>query len=140
MRSDSASKVILALGHLEYSFVKIKNSELLAKAAWTEEDLEILESFSTRFARAADLIVSRLLRSMILYEDPVFQGSFLDLLNRAEKYRYIDSATAWYRIRQLRNVAAHEYATNDIRAMYQEVFALAPTILSVRSLCQEING
>jgi len=37
-------------------------------------------------------------------------------------------------IRALRNVAAHEYAADDVDMLYQEVVSLTPTILDITSL------
>jgi flagellar motor switch protein FliM len=54
--------VTKALHHLEYSFKKIQSFDF-RKTDWSEEELETLESFSSRFARCSDLILSRLLRS-----------------------------------------------------------------------------
>lgn len=48
-----------ALSHLEYSFKKVRNFDF-SRVDWREEELETLESFSSRFARATDLIMSRL--------------------------------------------------------------------------------
>ena len=119
--------------HLTYSFDKVRKLDLLAKAAWGEEDLEVLESFASRFARASDLIISRYLRMLALQHDPAYRGTLIDLLNFSEKTGVIDSASTWYRIRELRNVAAHEYATDDLAALYAEIFRLAPTILTVQA-------
>jgi hypothetical protein len=74
------------------------------------------------------------LRLKALQLDPGFRGSFIDLLNLAEKNQLIASAKTWYRIRELRNVAAHEYEEDDLAKLYQELINLAPTILAVHSV------
>lgn len=101
---------------------------------WTEEELEVLESYSSRFARASDLFVSRYLRLLALEKDPAFQGTFIDLLNFSEKAGLIASARIWFRIRELRNIAAHEYSTDEFSELLQELVTLTPTILGVHSL------
>jgi hypothetical protein len=119
-----------ALNHLEYSFKKIQSFDL-TRIDWTEEELETLESFSSRFARCSDLVVSRLLRSYALASDPAFRGTLIDLLNLAEKQGWITSVKTWYRIRELRNIAAHEYSSEDFNALLIELLKLTPTILSM---------
>ena len=127
------SDVRRALGHLQYSFLKVRDWDLPG-ISWSEEKLEVLESFSSRFARTADLVVTRLLRGMALAKDPAFRGPLLDLLNFAERERWIDSARTWFRIRELRNIAAHEYANDDLQKLYAELIQLTPSILAIRSL------
>lgn len=122
-----------ALGHLSYSFNKISGWDL-SRQNWSEEELETLESFSSRFARCSDLIVSRLLRSLALGADPAFRGTLIDLLNLAEKQGWIASAKTWYRIRELRNVAAHEYSAQDFSKLIQELVQLTPTVLQSKAL------
>jgi hypothetical protein len=117
-------------GHLEYSFLKVKKMALIHDKS-TEEDLETWESFSSRFARSSDILVSKLLRKLILTKDPAFRGSVIDLLNQAEKFGWIVDADTWKRIRELRNVAAYEYAVDDLQELYQELIALTPHILRV---------
>lgn len=116
-----------AAGHLRYSYAKVSRFDF--KKSWSEEELETLESFSSRFARYSDLIVSRYFRLLIKDKDPAFRGSTIDLLNMAEKYGWISSALTWRRIRELRNIAAHEYAADDYRSLYTEVFNLASELI-----------
>jgi len=73
--------------------------------------------------------VSRYLRILCLEADPAFRGSLVDTLNLGEKSGHIDSVETWKRIRELKNVAAHEHATDDVNRLYQELVALTPTIL-----------
>lgn len=122
-----------AVGHLEYSFEKVKKFDL-NRADWSEEELETLESFASRFARCSDLVASRLLRSMALAEDPAFRGTLIDLLNFSEKQGWISSAKTWFRIRELRNVAAHEYTTGELGKLLRELVNLTPVILEIKKL------
>jgi hypothetical protein len=118
-----------AKGHLEYSYRKVKAMQLANEL--TEEQLETLESFSSRFARFSDLIVSKYFRALALEKDPAFRGSVIDLLNIAEKFGWVSDAKIWVRIRELRNVAAHEYAIEDYKSLYTELIDLAPHLLNV---------
>lgn len=127
---DSTGK---ALKHLEYSYQKVRKIPLVP-TLWSEEQMEVLESFSSRFARASDIFISRYLRLKVIESDPAFRGSILDLLNFAEKHQLISSAKIWLRIRELRNVAAHEYESDDLAQLYQELIDLTPLVLAVRSV------
>ena len=117
--------------HLQYSFQKVQKLPLIHENS-SEEELESWESFASRFARSSDLFISKVLRRLILTKDPAFRGSVIDLLNNAEKFSWIETAIEWRRIRELRNIAAHEYASDDLQRMYKELVHLCPHILKIK--------
>lgn len=129
----SKNEVARAIKHLEYSFKKVQGFNL-ARVDWSEEELETLESFSSRFARTSDLVISRLLRSMALATDPAFRGTLIDLLNLSEKQGWISSAKVWFRIRELRNIAAHEYSAEDFNKLLEELLGLTPVVFEAKKL------
>lgn len=118
-------------GHLAYSLSKLKQMKVISPFS-SEEELETWESFASRFARSSDLLISKVWRRLILTKDPAFRGSVIDLLNQAEKFGWIEDAQVWKRIRELRNIAAHEYSFSDLVALYQELLDLAPHILKAK--------
>ena len=63
---------------LEYSFTKVRNQKFDHELE--ESELEVLESFSSRFARFSDLLISRYFRLLMLEKDPAFRGSLIDLI------------------------------------------------------------
>lgn len=62
-----------ALGHLEYSYKKATHT--LKKPQLAEDDLEDLEGFGARFARASDIAVQKFLRLKVLEKDPDLTGA-----------------------------------------------------------------
>jgi len=118
--------------HLEYSFAKVQKINLEELNEQDNETLETLESFSSRFARFSDLAVSRYLRFLATENDPAFRGTLIDLLHLAEKQGWIESAQDWRRIRELRNIAAHEYSADDYRKLYKELINLCPHLLKFK--------
>ncbi len=126
------SDLLKSLKHLKYSYEKVKNIDL-SKKEWPENELEVLESFSSRFARTTDIFVSRFLRLKVHEWDPAFRGTMIDLLLIAEKQGLISSAKKWYRIRELRNAAAHEYTSDDLQVLYSEIFELTFDVLALQA-------
>ncbi len=118
-----------ARGHLEYSYQKAQKIKLVNPL--TEESLEVLESFASRFSRFSEIAISKYFRSLILEKDPGFTGSIVDLLNCAEKFEWIRSAEKWKRVRELRNIAAHDYTTEDFLKLYREILDLTPHLLDL---------
>ena len=84
---------------------------------------------ASRFARLADLMVQRIFR---LVDNIELSGnsSIFDRIYRAEKRQWAE-ATELIRIRELRNLIAHEYAGNKMPEIYRAVALLAPILLAV---------
>lgn len=130
LKSQVMKSLLQAKSHLEYSFKKVQKIPLSSENL-TEEQLETLESFSSRFARLSDMIISKYFRLLLKEKDPAYRGSVLDILNQAEKYGWIEDAKIWKRIRELRNVAAHEYEASNYKQLYTELIQLTPHLLKV---------
>jgi hypothetical protein len=69
--------------HLNYSFQQVEHLPATL-ANTTEAQLESVEAFTGRFARAVDLLVNKVLRSLDRVELKA-DGTLLDVVNRAEK-------------------------------------------------------
>lgn len=133
IRLEQEDKLKKALGHLKYTYAKIQSlpddCELM-----NEEELETWESFAARFARVSDIFITRYLRTRILEEDPGFTGTIRDFLLKAEKMRLIDDTNEWLAIRELRNLAAHEYVEKGLTRFFRALKASAPSLFSIEQL------
>ena len=77
------------------------------------EDFEIIKTIDTfifRFMKLQDYMGYKLFKSFLIetgdYRDDM---SFIDMLDKLEKLKIIDSAENWIKLRKLRNKLAHEY-------------------------------
>lgn len=94
--------------HLDYSFRQVEGlPDTLAGA--TEAQLANAEAFTGRFARAVDLLVNKVLRSLDHVELKP-EGTLLDVVNRAEKRGFVDQAEVLREMKDVRNIIAHDYA------------------------------
>jgi len=59
-------------------------------------------------------------------------GAFRDYLNRAHKLGLIDETESWLLIRDLRNVAVHEYSEGDLEKILTKFLRFTPMILDLR--------
>lgn len=116
----------LAAGHLGYSMERCLN--LMDRQELPPEQLERLESLTSRFARLADLLIQRIFR-LIDEIELTGSGSLLDRIYRAEKRGWANAAEL-IKIRELRNLIAHEYATEKMREIYATVAAMSPALLA----------
>ena len=115
----------LAAGYLQFSIERCSN--LIGQEALSPEQLERLESLTSRFARLADLLIQRVFR-LVDEIELTGGGSILDRIYRAEKRGWA-SAAELINIRELRNLIAHEYATEKMLEIYSAVAAMASILL-----------
>ncbi len=130
---DELTGLALAASHFEYSVSRCV--DLIDQKELSPEQLERLESLTSRFARVADLLTQRIFR---LFDEIELTGSstVLDRIYRAEKRGWVN-ATQMIKIRELRNLIAHEYATDKMLEIYRAVLTLAPTLISTIPRVQE---
>jgi len=70
-----------------------------------------LDQFAFRFTRLQDTMGARLFRAFLVekLKEPYEDMPLLDVLDRLEALRLLESADAWERIRAMRNTLAHDY-------------------------------
>ena len=88
--SQSLVELASARRHLDYSFQQVTGLPDTLQDA-TERQLESAEAFTGRFARAVDLLVNKVLRSLDRAELRA-DGTLLDVVNRAEKRGFVTHA------------------------------------------------
>ena len=97
--------------------------------------LEALEALCSRFARASDILIQKLLRliDMLDLETP---GTLRDRINRAEKKSLIKGDDA-ISIRDLRNEIAHDYIAEAVYELSQNVLEYTPALLEAyQNVCK----
>jgi len=117
-----------AAQHLRFSINRTQH--LFPRQDWKPEELERLESLSSRFARLCDLLTQRAMR-LVDDLELATPGTMLDRIQRAEKRHWVDDAATLVRIRELRNMIAHEYAAERLAEIYAAVATLAPLLLEI---------
>ena len=97
-----------------------KTHQLLQQSELSFEELESIDSLTSKFSRTSDIYLQKVLRSiwMLLREDTV---PLIDLLNRAEKLMIIVSAEELLQMRDIRNQIAHEYLPEAVPELAKEV-------------------
>ena len=127
MLKEETDGLALASTHLQYSIARC--ADLIGQEHLPPEQLERLESLTSRFARVADLLTQRVFR---LFDEIELTGpsTVLDRIYRAEKRGWLD-ASQMINIRELHNMIAHEYAAEKMTEIYAAVYGLAQTLLII---------
>ena len=128
MRTDPKELQLILLTHwdvLQRSLQQSTNKtrQLLKQAEFNFEELESIDSLTSKFSRTSDIYLQKVLRSiwMLLREDTV---PLIDLLNRAEKLMIIVSAEDLLQMRDIRNQIAHEYLPEAVPELASEVVVM----------------
>ncbi len=126
------SKIVKSLKYLEYSYNRTLKMPL-DPILMNDSELEAWDSFASRFARSSDIFLSKFLKAYLIKDDPAFDGSFKDTLNRSEKLGLIENVETWMEIRQLRNATVHEYSDSDLKIIFSKFRQFTPLILDLRT-------
>ncbi len=110
------------------------SSKIGIKADYTDDEYDTFETLTSRYARAIDLIVRKVLRTIdiVEFEHP---GTLIDTVNRAERRGLIDSVNSLREMTDLRNEISHDYIKAELIETFEEtlkqtlnVIALAKSI------------
>jgi len=112
------------LTRLLYSFDKCSTISL--KDTYSEEEFEAFEAMTSRYARTTDMLINKVLRSLdeVEYIDG---GTVIDATYNAEK-RGIADAHELRKLKDLRNLIAHEYVTEKIVRFFDKVLEFTPLL------------
>ena len=114
----------LSLNRLMYSFEKCRAINL--KDTYSNEEFEAFEAMTSRYARTTDMLINKVLRSLdeVEYMDG---GTVIDATYNAEK-RGIADAQELRRLKDLRNLIAHEYVTEKIVRFFDKILEFTPLL------------
>lgn len=126
--SHALKQLEAGMAWLERSYAQC--SSIGVKEEYSAEEYDRYENLTSRYARVADLIVHKVLRSVDAAEllEP---GTLIDTANRAVARGLVDSVETLRGYKDLRNDIAHEYQTNNLSELFSDVLQTTPELLSV---------
>ena len=119
--------VNLSLYRLMYSFDKCSKIDI--KDAYSNEEFEAFEAMTSRYARTTDMLINKVLRSLDAVEY-IDGGTVIDATYNTEK-RGIADAQELRKLKDLRNLIAHEYVTEKIVRFFGKVLEFTPLLKTV---------
>lgn len=125
-----ADKITLALSRLNSSF-PLNGRKILNI---TEQEMVYIELLINRFAKLQDylgrILINKFLEAVKDYDDKM---TTIDKINKLEKLQIIDNAELWHKMREVRNLVAHEYPDQpELMAKYiNQIFDFTPELLKI---------
>lgn len=115
-----------ALPSFERSLVKCRDIDFSPPISFETE--ESLDALSPKFSRVSDIYAQKVIKTLLflLREDA---PTFLDRMNLCEKLGIISSAEELIAIRDLRNIIAHEYLSENLVEIYREIIQLSDNLM-----------
>lgn len=100
------------------------------KEQYLDQEFDMIETVTSRFSRAVDLIVNKVFKTIDHVELEEI-GSIIDVVNRAEKRGLVTSTEQIHLMKDIRNVIAHEYISEAILDVYQDVMNYTPELVKI---------
>ena len=115
-----------ALPSFERSLVKCRDIDFSPPISFETE--ESLDALSSKFSRVSDIYTQKVIKTLLflLREDA---PTFLDRMNLSEKLGIIPSAEELIAIKDLRNIIAHEYLSENLLEIYREIIQLSDNLM-----------
>jgi hypothetical protein len=113
---------------LQYSYEKCRKI-VAHKTDFDIEELESLEALTARFARTADILQSKVLKTLFLLLQENLQ-TFFDKANLLERLEIVDKADDLLSIREIRNTIAHDYVILDVSSLFIAVLDSSPVFFT----------
>jgi len=113
-------------GSCENDYVLLKDQRL--SAAWLEDysNQRVVNSFLFNYIKIQDKLGASLFRKLLLSLREIDNESLpmIDILNLLEKLEIIESVQAWDKLREIRNIIAHEYPSDTEERLENITLAL----------------
>jgi len=95
----------------DIDYDELTSTDITEKFFEDYNNTRIVNSFLFNFSKLQDKIGAKLFKKA-LYELKEIDGysvAMIDVLNKLEKLEIVDDSNAWDRLREIRNILAHEY-------------------------------
>ncbi len=114
MIEEIIEKIDLHRNRAKKALEELESFELNKELFEDFEKVKVVDTFIFRFTKFQDMLGDKFFRAFLKelgeYKD---EFSFLDVLDKLEKLRFIEDSTKLREYRRLRNELAHEYPSNE---------------------------
>jgi len=118
------SKEYLLYSYNSCKKLKDENAEL------SDEYFVQYEALTARYGRTIDILVNSVMRGIDIVEY-VEIGTIIDVINRAEKRNFVETADELRAMKDLRNEIVHTYDSEEYEETFNDVLELTPAVFSI---------
>ena len=116
---------------LERSYLKSINIDL--KSSLKDDEFDILETLSSRYARTIDFLVRKYWRALDEVEFET-QGTLIDVVNRAEKRDFFTNIEEFREMKDIRNDIVHEYINDELNDIFIDVLKSSNKLIDIAKI------
>lgn len=98
------------------------------KEKYNNDELMYFEGLTARFSRLSDILIQKVLRTIINLDLEKYEST-RDLLNLSEKKNIIHNAHKLAETRLIRNKIVHEYILENFEKIFKDVMILTPVLI-----------
>ena len=106
--------------------------------ACSSDEVAFIDQLIFRFAKLQDMIGDKLLRQVLAYVgENMATLTFIDILNKAEKFGLVNKKDDWMELRKIRNDVSHDYPvlSSETTAALNMLIALKVTLEGILKNC-----
>jgi hypothetical protein len=106
----------------------------------SEDEIEHIDQFLFRFAKLQDSMGEKLFKTLLLLLDEDIKNKpFIDILNRLEKLKLLDSVNEWRELRNDRNELSHNYEDDPVEtsAIINRLYNKREILISIYNKIKE---
>jgi hypothetical protein len=104
------------------------------------ENIKTIDGFIYRFSKIQDMMGEKLFPAYLtVVEEYSPSMPLIDILNKLEKFKIIDSENDWKYFRKLRNILTHEYPDNedDLIQGIREALVVYPKVKDIYQIIKD---
>lgn len=114
-------KSYLKIADIQASRMQLGLNGIAHKRPLSEHDIDTLSTTDSgnlelatgRFAKLQDLISAKIFPlTLVIFGETLSELTFIDRLNKLEKFGFLDDAQEWIEMKKARNHVIHEYPEN----------------------------
>ena len=102
--------------------------------ACSSDEIAFIDQYIFRFAKLQDMVGDKLFRQILVFVgENVSSFTFIDILNKAEKFGLVKQKEDWLMLRKVRNDVSHDYPV-----LSAETTAALNMLIELKSLLENI--
>ena len=142
--SDTVESIFLMIdsmmGNCTLDYNALQNAKIDTAFFDDYNNTRIVNSFLFNFSKLQDKIGAKLFKTVLyeLKEIDIFSLTMIDVLHKLETLNILENSEQWERLREIRNILAHEYPF-DLEERVENIALAMEGFVELRKIYQKIK-